>query len=160
MDLTRRLRVVVSSGIAVYLVAVVAGTVAADGVRAEARVGASSGIYVEEQAEVGALAFAAHCASCHGGELQGGFGPTLAPLDPWQFGDAPLERLFDLMRSEMPFDAPGSLDVETYVDVLAFVLRENGYPSGEEPLDSDEDAIARFVLDAPPPSDRRARGGR
>jgi mono/diheme cytochrome c family protein len=150
MDLTRRLQVVVSSCIAVSLVALAAGAVGADGVRAEARVGASSGIYVEEQAEAGAIAFATHCAACHGEDLQGGFGPTLAPLDPWQFADAPLERLFDRMRTEMPFDAPGSLDVETYRDILTFVLRENGYPSGEEPLDSDEDAIARFVLDDPP----------
>jgi len=113
-------------------------------------VAASSGIYVAEQAEAGALAFASHCAACHGAGLEGGFGPPLAPLDPWQFGDAPLTRLFDRMRLEMPFDAPGSLDIDTYLVILTFVLRENGYPSGAMPLESAEEVIARVVLDDPP----------
>ena len=115
-----------------------------------ASVGVSTGIFTEEQAAAGAEAFATHCAVCHGAGLEGDFGPTLAPLDRFQFTDAPLSRLFDLMRTEMPFSDPGSLELETYLSILTFVLSENGYPSGDEPLSDADEAIARYVLDAPP----------
>jgi hypothetical protein len=115
-----------------------------------ASVGVSTGIFTDEQVAAGAEAFALHCAVCHGAELEGDFGPTLAPLDRFQFTDAPLSRLFDLMRTEMPFSDPGSLELETYLSILTFVLSENGYPSGDEPLSDADEAIARYVLDAPP----------
>ena len=115
-----------------------------------ASVGVSTGIFTDEQVVAGAEAFERHCAMCHGAELEGDVGPTLAPLDRFQFTDAPLSRLFDLMRTEMPFSDPGSLDADTYLSILTFVLSENGYPSGDEPLSGADEAIARYVLDAPP----------
>lgn len=113
-------------------------------------IGAASGVYLSEQADAGARAFAMHCARCHGAELEGAFGPALVPLDPWQFRDAPLSTLFDRMRFEMPFDAPATLDVDTYLVILTFVLRENGYPSGDSALSHADGVIAGVVLDDPP----------
>lgn len=107
----------------------------------------SSGVFGDAQALAGEAAFAVHCAACHGAALGGGFGPALLPLDPWQFRDAPLVRLFDLVRTEMPFDAPGSLALETYLDLVAYLLRENGYPSGGELVQLTEDAVATLWLD-------------
>ena len=118
--------------------------------QAEALFGVSTGVFGEEQALEGEAAFATHCAGCHGAELQGGFGPALVPLDPWQFTDAPLAQLFDFMRTAMPFDDPGSLEDESYLAILAFVLRENGYPLGDEATVLDEDAVRTLVLDEPP----------
>ncbi len=111
---------------------------------------ASSGVFTAEQAERGREAFAHHCAHCHGSELEGGFGPRLAPLDPAQFRDAPLSRPYQIMRTEMPFDAPGSLEDQVYAAILAFVLHENGYPSGSEPLAADAETLSNIVLDEPP----------
>jgi mono/diheme cytochrome c family protein len=111
---------------------------------------ASSGVYTVEQAEAGREAYAAHCARCHGAELGGGFGPALAPLDWAQFGDRPLAHVFRIMTTEMPFDAPGSLDDDVYAAILAFVLEENGYDGGPEPLPSELEALAHIVLDALP----------
>ncbi|MBA2667566.1 MAG: c-type cytochrome [Trueperaceae bacterium] len=110
----------------------------------------SGGVYSDGQAESGREAFALHCAHCHGSDLRGGFGPSLVPLDPWAFGGGPLSRVFDLMRTEMPFDAPGSLDDEVYASILAYVLLENGFPSGADPLPASTDALAAFELDDPP----------
>jgi len=110
----------------------------------------SSGVYTEEQAETGGIAFVQHCAGCHGAELQGGFGPRLAPVDPFQFRDRPLAVLYAFMRTQMPFDAPGSLDDELYAAILAYVLERNGYPTGLEPLPADPDAWPPFVIDDPP----------
>jgi hypothetical protein len=35
------------------------------------------------------------------------------------------------MRKEMPTNRPGSLATTTYLDLLAFILQQNGYPGGE-----------------------------
>lgn len=110
----------------------------------------TSGVFDEVQAEAGQAAFAQHCASCHGADLQGGFGPRLAPLDPFQFRDAPLAGLFEFMRSQMPFGAPGTLGDDVYAAVLAYVLQRNGYPAGDEALPADPEAWPAFVLDEPP----------
>ena len=112
--------------------------------------GVSTGVFTEEQADQGAEAFAHHCAGCHGAALEGGFGPRLVPLDPFVYDGEPLSKPFAFMRTEMPFDAPGSLEDDAYLVILAFILRENGYPSGDEPLSADDDALARFMLDDPP----------
>jgi mono/diheme cytochrome c family protein len=115
-----------------------------------ARVPVSTGVFTLEQAESGREAYARSCARCHGADLSGDVGPSLAPLDRFAFRDAPLSRLFEIMRTEMPFDAPGSLDPEVYAAILAYVLHENGYPGGPDPLPVDTEALDGFVLDTPP----------
>ncbi len=114
------------------------------------RLGVSTGVFSEEQAEQGAEAFEHHCAGCHGSALEGGFGPRLVPLDPFVYDGALLSKPFAYMRTEMPFDAPGSLEDDVYLAILTFILRANGYPSGDEPLSAEDDALARYVLDDPP----------
>lgn len=122
----------------------------ADAVPEPEPVPVSSGVYTEEQAESGRIAFAQHCAGCHGAELQGGFGPRLAPVDPFQFRDRPLAVLYTFMRTQMPFDAPGSLDDELYAAILAFVLLRNDYPAGPDALPADPDQWPAFVIDPLP----------
>jgi mono/diheme cytochrome c family protein len=134
----------------VVLSVVVAAAPLGSGAAAETPlVPVSSGVYTEEQAEAGRGAFAQHCAHCHGEDLSGGFGPRLAPLDRFAFRDAPLSRPFEIMRTQMPFDAPGTLEDDVYVTILAYVLLENGYPSGTAPLPAESEALAAFVLDDP-----------
>jgi S-disulfanyl-L-cysteine oxidoreductase SoxD len=116
----------------------------------EATVLASTGVYSDEQADVGREAFLQHCASCHGADLSGGFGPRLVPLDPFVYRDQPLSRPFEFMRTQMPFDDPGSLEDEVYAAILAHVLRENGYPSRPEPLPAETETLTTYVLDDPP----------
>jgi hypothetical protein len=36
------------------------------------------------------------------------------------------------MRKDMPTNRPGSLPTNTYLDLLAFILQQNGYPESEE----------------------------
>lgn len=147
--MTTRARTTEATAVAIgaaFVIAIVAAPTGA----AEDMVGVSTGVFGEEQALEGEAAFAVHCAGCHGADLAGGFGPALAPLDPWQFTDAPLSQLFDVMRTAMPFDDPGSLEDETYLAILAYVLRENGYPFGDDDVVLDEDAVRTLVLDEPP----------
>jgi hypothetical protein len=42
--------------------------------------------------------------------------------------------LFERMRTTMPLNNPGALTRDQYADVLAFMLKANGYPAGEREL--------------------------
>lgn len=92
-------------------------------------------LYTRAQARHGAGIYAAHCARCHGAKLGGLVGP---PLKGTQFAspgdDMTVGSIFGFFSSHMPMDNPGSLSHRQYVELMAFLLRENGYPSGNKAL--------------------------
>ena len=51
------------------------------------------------------------------------------------------------MRSSMPPNAPASLSRETYLDILAYVLKANGYPPGSTELGAGT-ALTGIALDS------------
>jgi polar amino acid transport system substrate-binding protein len=53
-------------------------------------------------------------------------------LSDWE--GKPLRSLFGRLISTMPSDDPGSLSEQETVDVVAYLLQENGYPAGKKPL--------------------------
>lgn len=110
------------------------------------------GIYSAEQASRGEAAYMTNCASCHANDLRGNSNsPGLIGvgfLFLWE--ERPLAELFQKMRDEMPTDRPGSLPAETYVDLLAFLLHSNGYPSGPEALNTAVLADETLSIVAPP----------
>jgi mono/diheme cytochrome c family protein len=90
------------------------------------------GVYTNEQADLGAKTYEAVCSKCHatGAALTGpGF------LNKWS--DQSLYRLWEYMSSRMPYGAPGTLEPDQYLGMLAWILRQNGYPAGDTPLPSD-----------------------
>jgi len=74
-----------------------------------------------EQVAQGKRLYEQNCASCH---QQGGIGPELTALVLSNYRTA--DRLFRYVSRAMPYNAPGSLDEQTYWDILAFLLAENG----------------------------------
>jgi len=95
------------------------------------------GVYTEAQADRGGAGFAGHCASCHGANMGGtGEAPALAgPQFLSDFDTLSLGDLFDRVRTTMPQGNPGSLNRDQYADILAFLLKANGLPSGPRELD-------------------------
>lgn len=92
--------------------------------------------YTSGQAAAGRKVYGAYCANCHGAELEGGVGPSLAGarfLHEWSGKGA--RHLFDMLRTTMPKPASGSLSDSAYADVFAYVLSRNGVPAGAVPLD-------------------------
>jgi hypothetical protein len=90
------------------------------------------GVYTNEQADLGGKTYEAICSKCHatGAALTGpGF------LNKWS--DQSLYRLWEYMSTRMPYGAPGTLTPEEYLGMLAWILRQNGYPAGDTPLPSD-----------------------
>ena len=105
------------------------------------------GVYTDDQAKRGEGFYGKECASCHGGELTGG--ESAPPLAGDSFfanwNGLTLGDLFDRIRTTMPLNAPSSLGRERYADILAFVLKSNGYPAGQRDLDRRSDP-ARSVV--------------
>jgi mono/diheme cytochrome c family protein len=94
------------------------------------------GVYTEVQAGRGAASFAQNCAVCHGASLRGvGEAPALAGAQfVSDFNGLTLGDLFERMRTTMPLNNPGVLSRDQYADILAFMLKSNGYPTGEREL--------------------------
>ena len=129
-----RARLLISPAAAVLVSAIAAS---AGGVNA-AQGGHSvwDGVYTTAQAERGGAFYAKECASCHG---EGLMGQDQAPgligsqfLATWNgqtVGD-----LFEQTRKSMPLEAPNSFSRQEYLDVVAFMLRANGFPAGKTEL--------------------------
>jgi len=98
----------------------------------------ADGVYTDAQAARGATAYEAACAGCHRADLAGGTGPALrAQRFARQFGDKDLKTLFSKIATTMPRATPGSLGDATYLDIVAHLLKENGFPAGTKELVAD-----------------------
>lgn len=79
--------------------------------------------------------FAAQCAKCHGGNLQGYTAPALkgAGFAPMKNSTMTIGGIYQYMMTNMPADKPGKLKPAQYADIMAYLLSENGYkPSGKK----------------------------
>jgi mono/diheme cytochrome c family protein len=96
------------------------------------------GAYSDAQVARGKIAYTTNCSSCHGNAFEGVSAPTLAGerfIERWREGT--LDGLYDFIRERMPFGQPaGSKRISDaeYLDILTYVLKGNGYPSGPAEL--------------------------
>ncbi|MCB1645738.1 MAG: cytochrome c [Pseudomonadales bacterium] len=100
---------------------------------------ASVGWYTKDQARAGKKLYMQHCLSCH---PAGYFGPV---FKAWK-GER-LASLYTVMAEGMPESNPGGLDREVYTQVLAYILKDVGYPRGEQPLEPGSDRFMRLVIE-------------
>jgi mono/diheme cytochrome c family protein len=106
------------------------------------------GVFTAAQAERGKGRYQTHCVECHAPDLGGttfGDGAPALKGDGFLAGEN-LYAVFDEVKRAMPFNAPGSLSDDVYIDVLAYVLRENGYPAGSEELKADPAVLKQIVI--------------
>ena len=97
----------------------------------------AAGVYSAPQAARGETLYRQHCVACHGTQLEGS--PAAALTGPafrarWEDGSHTLDDLYYIVRTLMPNTAPGSLSRAEYADVVAYILKINGYPIGEADL--------------------------
>jgi mono/diheme cytochrome c family protein len=102
------------------------------------------GTYTEAQATRGMAAFGQHCAGCHALAAEG-----KAPLvgEPfWKsFAQKTVGDLLEYVSANMPNGTPGSLDETTYRDLVALMLKSNGFPAGGAELRHDNIANVQIV---------------
>ena len=96
---------------------------------------AAAGWFQQAQAEQGHQLFNNYCAECHRPDLSGALGPALkgsAFLNKWT--GRPLSSLYHFEHTKMPANAPDSLPDAEYITITAYILQQNGYAAGSEPL--------------------------
>jgi mono/diheme cytochrome c family protein len=98
----------------------------------------SEGLYTDPQADRGEREFGRSCEHCHGKAFEGDVSREVPALT----GDAfvgkwkgrPLKELSELLRQSMPADNRGKLNARAYVELVAFLLKVNGFQSGATDL--------------------------
>jgi mono/diheme cytochrome c family protein len=112
----------------------------------------ADGVYTDAQAARGATAYDTACAGCHRADLGGGTGPALREQRfARQFADKDLKTLFARIATTMPRNAPGSLGEPVYLDIVAHLLKENGFPAGPQELAADGLDSIRVLPGRPKP---------
>jgi mono/diheme cytochrome c family protein len=111
------------------------------------------GVYTDEQAKRGDALYRQECGTCHGDALTGGeaspalTGPDfLANWNGLTVGD-----LMEKLRLTMPDGAPGKMSRQEYADLLAFILKVNGFPAGTVELAKEPEPLKQIKVELPKP---------
>jgi len=120
-------------------------------------------VYTRAQAARGEEAYKLSCGYCHKDDLSGGFmddgvGRAVPLAGPHAFNstfearwkDQTLGDMVYVIASTMPKEAPTSLPLSAYVDIVTFLLEKNGVPAGEAELPSDVAALRGVKITAAP----------
>jgi mono/diheme cytochrome c family protein len=102
------------------------------------------GVYTEAQAARGMAAFGQSCTGCHALTPEG-----KAPLvgdSFWKsFAQKTVGDVLDYVSANMPNGSPGSLSEPTYRDIVALMLKSNGFPAGTTELGGNSAAGVQIV---------------
>lgn len=90
--------------------------------------------FTAEQAEQGQRTYAVSCGGCHGVDMVDIFA-----------GYSTAEEYYLFISGSMPADNPGSLSNQQYVDIIAYLMNEVGFPAGEETLEFDRETLRQIV---------------
>jgi cytochrome c553 len=103
-----------------------------------------SGVFSTQQASRGKSSYDGVCARCHGAQLTGGAdgGPMLTGgtfLSHWS--NDTLASLYVKIRDTMPRNTPGTISEDVKIEILAYLLQQNGFPAGMSELKADLPAL-------------------
>ena len=91
------------------------------------------GVYTEAQAARGVTAYGQSCSRCHSLEAEGKSALVGEPF--WKsFQQKTVGDVLEFVSMYMPNGAPGSLNEATYRDIVALMLKSNGFPAGTTEL--------------------------
>ena len=103
------------------------------------------GVYTDAQATRGQERYKASCATCHSEDLLGASGPALVGeffMQRWN--GTSVNDVLVTLRQTMPQDAPDSLGTPGYLDLIAFLLKNNSVPPGATELPGEAAALQRI----------------
>lgn len=87
----------------------------------------ADGVFTEAQVESGKGVYDSTCSACHR------MNEYRSVLRAFQGNSVMV--LWDLIVASMPADNPGSLADDEYTDIIAFILADQGFPTGDTPLE-------------------------
>ena len=102
------------------------------------------GVYTDAQAERAVVAFEQSCAGCHSLSTAGK--SPLSGAEFWEsYTQTTVGDLLTYVRTSMPNGRGGSLPAATYNDIVALLLKANGFPAGHTELAPETIAGVRIV---------------
>ncbi len=108
-------------------------------------------VYSDGQAKRGEAVYTTTCSPCHGEDMLGsGLTPPLKGTDfVFHWTGKSVGDLFTRL-SLMPPDDPSSLPRTSYLDVLAFLLKTNGYPAGDKEVAGELESLKQIAITPKP----------
>ena len=95
------------------------------------------GVFTAAQAQRGNDAYQASCSACHGSDLHATDPEAVdlaGPVIRAKWTGKTLQERFETIRDTMPPGNANTLGDKTYMDILAFILRSNEFPPGNQEL--------------------------
>jgi len=132
-------------------------------VKAQTPASVWDGAYSQAQAQRGEVQYKQQCAVCHGDALEGDaqsergtlLNRVLPPLsgDVWKgnWNGRPLSDLFDKVIRTMPRDDPGKVSRTDTSDIIAFMLKFNGFPAGKAEMPTDPSLLTETTFESVKP---------
>jgi mono/diheme cytochrome c family protein len=106
------------------------------------------GVYSAAQAERGRSAYETSCVNCHNRDLAGSVrAPALRGdkfMLSWQNGS--VNNLYSKIRFSMPATYPDSVSDEVKLDIVAYLLQQNGFPAGSTGLAIDAERLEAIQI--------------
>jgi hypothetical protein len=110
--------------------------------------GVRDGVFTADQAARGKQEYTLNCSRCHNVALVGSErGPAVkgqAFLKKWEQDN--LAGLFIKIRDTMPEGGPGVVNDAAKIDILTYILLENGFPAGARELRPDLPSLDAIAL--------------
>ena len=110
-----------------------------------------NGVYTDMQASRGERQYGRACERCHGADLAGDSVNEIPALSLDSFmtswSGKSVKDLFDTVKRSMPKDKPGSLGTGAYVDVVAYLLQANRFPSGDRELPRTPEQLESIAIE-------------
>ena len=109
------------------------------------------GVYTEAQAMRGERDYGRSCERCHGVDLSGDPSTEIPALqsapfvEQWQ--GKSVKDLFDVIKRSMPADEPDTLTTRAYVDIVAYLLSANHFPSGSQELSREPGDLQKIRIE-------------
>ena len=106
------------------------------------------GVYTEEQAVRGEQVYQDQCTFCHLDDLMGDAFATPLIDDAFtlRWDGGTVGDLMIVIQVTMPADQPNTLGNEDVADVIAFLLQMNEYPTGDQELPADQEALEAIAI--------------
>lgn len=106
------------------------------------------GVYSDSQADRGREQYSMKCASCHGTnqEGQGAAGALRGSAFLMHWNGHSVDELVSRIWTTMPQDDPGSLSEPSTVDLVAFLLKANAFPSGDHDLPAASEVLKMIKI--------------
>ena len=95
-------------------------------------------IFSKKQAKTGQKLYEQNCLICHDKKY---FRPVFKSWEGQSLGT-----LFLVMSSSMPQGNPASLPDKEYIDILAYMMSQNRYSTGEKELPTDVDMLNSITI--------------